>query len=169
MKRGSRKGGPDPIAIQEMLLQDVPAVAAIERVSLPTPWGERSFRNEILENPFASLFVVRRQESNAIIGFACVWLVEREMKINSLAVHPGWRKRGIGRRFLRFVLEYAVTQGCSEATLEVRPSNGSAIGLYRAAGFAVVGHRKRYYTDTLEDAVVMHLRLPSRDGLRTGS
>lgn len=166
MKRGARKSGPDSIAIQEMSLQDVPAVAAIEKVSLPIPWGERSFRNEILENPVAGLFVVRRQERKAIIGFACVWLVDREMRINSLAVHPGWRKRGIGRRFLRFLLEYAVTQGCSEAMLEVRPSNGSAIGLYRAAGFAAVGRRKGYYTDTDEDAVVMHLRLPSRDGVR---
>lgn len=162
MKRRPPHDGPDSIAIQEMTLQDVPAVAAIERVSLPTPWGERSFRHEILENPYASMFVVRRQQSDAIIGFACVWLVDGEMKINSIAVHPDWRDRGIGRRFLRFLLDYAVTQGCSEATLEVRPSNVSAIALYRSAGFVRVGRRKSYYTDTHEDAVVMHLRLPAR-------
>ena len=167
MRPGSGKGGPEPIAIQEMSLQDVPAVAAIEKVSMPTPWGEKPFRHEILENPFASLFVVRHQESETIIGFACVWLVDGEMKINSLGVLPAWRNRGIGRRSLRFLLDYAAAQGCSEATLEVRPSNVSAIGLYRAAGFKAVGRRRSYYTDTHEDAVVMHLRLAPRDGLRS--
>ncbi len=162
MRGGAARGGSEPIAILEMTLEDIPAVAAIERLSLPTPWGERSFRHEILKNPYASLFVVRGEKSGTIVGFACVWIVDQEMKINSLAVHPGWRRRGIGGQVVRFLIEFAASQGCLEATLEVRPSNGDAIRLYRKAGFGEAGRRRDYYADSHEDAVIMRLRLAGK-------
>ena len=40
-------------------------------------------------------------------------------------------------------------------TLEVRKSNESAIGLYKQFGFAPVGFRTNYYSDTGEDALIM--------------
>ncbi|MDF3835797.1 ribosomal-protein-alanine N-acetyltransferase, partial [Cupriavidus basilensis] len=42
--------------------------------------------------------------------------------------------------------------------LEVRPSNGGAIALYRQAGFAEIGRRKGYYPaagQVREDALVL--------------
>ena len=81
------------------------------------------------------------------------------MKINNIAVHPEFRARGVGTRFLKFLLEYASSQGCREVTLEVRPSNEVALHLYQQAGFVPVGRRKQYYTDTHEDAIVMWRRI----------
>ena len=40
-------------------------------------------------------------------------------------------------------------------TLEVRPSNATAIALYERFGFRSAGTRRRYYHDTGEDAVIM--------------
>ncbi len=138
-----------------MALQDIPAVLAIELESFPIPWGESSFRFEITENPYASLFVARFSGSRQTVGFASVWVIDQEMKINNIAVHPGWRARGIGSRFIRFLLGFAVEQGCREATLEVRPSNEAALRLYAKSGFRRVGRRKNYYADTHEDALLM--------------
>jgi ribosomal protein S18 acetylase RimI-like enzyme len=45
--------------------------------------------------------------------------------------------------------------GARYLTLEVRPSNAPALGLYRGRGFDVVGVRPRYYSDNGEDALVM--------------
>lgn len=152
------------LTISSMTLDDIPGVMEIENRSFPTPWSESSFRYEILENPYASLFVVRRRNPLAIIAFACVWIVNQEIKVNNIAVHPDWRTRGIGRRLLRFLIGFAREQGCREMTLEVRPSNEAALCLYRAAGFAIIGRRKQYYTDTHEDAIVMALPLgPERE------
>jgi ribosomal-protein-alanine N-acetyltransferase len=138
-----------------MALQDIPSVLEIETESFPIPWGESSFRFELLENPYASLFVVRLSGSRRIVGFASVWVIDQEMKINNIAVHPGWRARGIGARFLRFLLGFAEQQGCREATLEVRPSNDAALRLYAKSGFRRAGRRKNYYADTHEDALLM--------------
>src|SRR3712207_7623797 len=51
-------------------------------------------------------------------------------------------------------------QAGSEArfTLEVRTSNQSAIRMYERFGFRPAGHRRRYYHDNGEDALIMWLR-----------
>jgi ribosomal-protein-alanine N-acetyltransferase len=40
-------------------------------------------------------------------------------------------------------------------TLEVRKSNLAAIGLYARFGFQIMGERKHYYLDNLENALIM--------------
>jgi ribosomal-protein-alanine N-acetyltransferase len=130
-------------------------VLEIESLSFPTPWSLSSFRYELLENPYASLFGARTPGAPGVVGFACVWVIDQEMKINNIAVHPRWRGRGIGGRLLDHLLQFAVRLGCVEAVLEVRPSNEAARRMYARAGFRVVGRRKAYYSDTHEDALVM--------------
>jgi ribosomal-protein-alanine N-acetyltransferase len=160
----SRKGRErlGALSITPMSLEDIPGVMEIENQSFPIPWSESSFRYELLENPYSSLFVVRTREHPPVIAFACVWIIDQEMKINNIAVHPRGRSLGVGTRFLRFLLDHAASQGCREVTLEVRPSNDVALALYRTAGFIPVGRRKQYYTDTHEDAIVMWRRLEPR-------
>jgi len=131
----------------------------IEQRSFPTPWSESSFRYELLENPYASLFVARRREPAIVVAFACVWVVDQEIKVNNIAVHPDWRRRGVGRRLLRHLVDFARSLACREMTLEVRPSNEAALALYGEAGFAPIGRRKQYYTDTHEDAIIMGLAI----------
>lgn len=147
------------LTIASMALEDIPGVMEIEDRSFPTPWSESSFRYELLENPYASLFVVRRRDPATVVAFACVWVVDQEIRVNNVAVHPDWRCRGIGRRLLRHLVGFGRSQGCREMTLEVRPSNAAALALYDGAGFTRVGRRKQYYTDTHEDAIIMGLSI----------
>ncbi len=148
--------------IAGMSVEDIPGVLEIENVSFPTPWSESAFRYELQENPYASLFVAKTREQSTVIAFACVWIIDQEMKINNIAVRPEFRSRGVGARFLKFLLEYAGSQGCREVALEVRPSNDVALHLYRRSGFAPIGRRKHYYSDTHEDAIVMWRRIEPR-------
>jgi len=159
--RRQRLRAPAP-TFAPMALVDIPGVMEIENQSFPIPWSESSFRYELLENPYASLFVGRVRADPTIVSFACIWIVDQEMKINNIAVHPRVRGQGVGTRFLRFLLDHAAAQGCREVTLEVRPSNEAALALYRSAGFLPIGRRKQYYTDTHEDAIVMWRRIEPR-------
>src|SRR2546422_10773697 len=88
-------------SIMSMSVEDIPGVVEIENLSFPTPWSESSFRYELQENPYASLFVARTRELTTVIAFACLWIVDQEVKINNIAVHPAYRARGVGTRFLR--------------------------------------------------------------------
>jgi [ribosomal protein S18]-alanine N-acetyltransferase len=152
---------PPAVRIAPLELADLAAVAEIERLSFPTPWSLSSFRYELVENPYATLFGLR-PEHGPVVAFACTWVIDQELKINNIAVHPDWRGRGLGGRLVDFVLAFGRDQGCTEATLEVRPSNGAALRLYGRAGFRVVGRRRGYYSDTHEDALVMSCALEPR-------
>ena len=46
-------------------------------------------------------------------------------------------------------------------TLEVRTSNHGAIAMYERFGFRRAGHRRRYYHDNGEDALIMWLESPA--------
>jgi ribosomal-protein-alanine N-acetyltransferase len=74
-----------------------------------------------------------------------------EMEILNVAVHPGFRRRGLARRLIQRLLE-----GYRGAVfLEVRQSNLAARKLYHSLGFEVAGVRPDYYSSPGESAIVM--------------
>ncbi|NVM22553.1 MAG: ribosomal protein S18-alanine N-acetyltransferase [Desulfobacterales bacterium] len=129
----------------------------IETASFPAPWHRVSFEGELLEKTSHGLVVKQRQHGkpDRLIAYVFFRLVENEMHVLNLAVHPVYRRRGVAT----FLLQHSVTltkdRGVKKAYLEVRPSNDSAIKLYSKMGFSEVGRRHRYYKETQEDAIVM--------------
>lgn len=173
---------PAEISIEQMTLQDLPDVLAIERASFPIPFTEHLFRME-LNLDVANLFVARLRvsggrfpaaangensdaqmggsggERSSPLGYIDYWKVQDEIHLITIAVHPDWRHLSIGSRMLTHMIEDSRARGGKQATLDVRPSNTAAIALYRKFGFREVGVRKRYYQDNGEDALVMALDL----------
>jgi ribosomal-protein-alanine N-acetyltransferase len=136
-----------------MTVADLPEVQAIERASFTTPWPPHAYKTELETNRLASYLVVR--SDGHVVGYGGVWLMVDEAHITTFAVHPAWRRRGIGDRLLLELLDVALERGAREATLEVRLSNVPARRLYEKFGFRPVGLRPRYYTDDNEDALIM--------------
>jgi ribosomal-protein-alanine N-acetyltransferase len=148
-----------------MRVRDVAEVAAIEKASFHTPWPKRAFLDELRHPEISRCIVLRAPEGGPVAGYACCWVVGDELMINNVAVAAGARRRGGGRELMRHVMRAGALEGCASAWLEVRPSNDAAIRLYQGLGFEVVGRRRRYYTDTQEDALVMRAFLKA---LETG-
>jgi [ribosomal protein S18]-alanine N-acetyltransferase len=157
------------IVVRPMVLEDLDQVVAIDQSSFSLPWPARSFRYELLENDVARLWVAAAEtaaagtDANAagnhpiLVGMIVVWLILDEAHIATIAVHPGFRRLGIGWEIMRTALRGCAAQGAKSATLEVRENNVNAIEMYRKLGFKVVGRRKHYYMDTNEDAILMTL------------
>jgi ribosomal-protein-alanine N-acetyltransferase len=141
------------VRVEEMTADDIPAVLDIERASFLTPWPPEAFQQEVRHNRLARYLVAR--QGGAVVGYAGVWLMVDEAHITTFAVHPEWRRQGIGRRLLLAMLVVAEEMRATRMTLEVRVSNIAAQALYRDHGFAIAGRRERYYTDDGEDAYVM--------------
>ena len=141
-----------------MRVEDLEEVLQIERASFSMPWSRGAFAYEIERNRVARCWVMR--EEGRVVGYLCLWEVADELHITNVAVHPGWRRRGIGRTLLAHVLQDAGRRALSLVGLEVRPTNAEARALYESFGFRVVGRRRGYYYDTGEDALVMEARLP---------
>jgi len=151
---------PGTLKIRPMLLGDVPAVAALDQLSFSLPWPERSFRHEVLENDRARPWVAEWVTADGVIqlaGMAVVWVILDEAHVATFAVHPDFRRRGIGRQLLAAVLLQATGEGATLSYLEVRRSNLAAQALYTEFGYKVAGIRPRYYKDNFEDALLMTL------------
>ena len=90
-----------------------------------------------------------------IVGYGGMWLIINEAHITNIAVHPLFRKRGIGSGILLDMMRLANQElGIRKMTLEVRKGNHAAQSMYRKFGFLVAGERKHYYDDN-EDATIM--------------
>jgi ribosomal-protein-alanine N-acetyltransferase len=140
-----------------MVESDLDEVLPIERVSFATPWTRAAFSYEIEQNKVARCTAMR--SAGRVVGYVCLWEIGHEIHITNLAVHPEWRRRGVGRRLLAFAMAEGIARGVTLAFLEVRPSNAQALKLYEGLGFQVIGRRTGYYFDTGEDALVMEARL----------
>jgi ribosomal-protein-alanine N-acetyltransferase len=148
-----------PVFVRGITLDDVPAVMEIDRLSLTTPWSERSFHYELTENPASCLILAERERDvTQIVGFIGFWMLIDEAHISTIAVHPDCRRQGIGGILLLEAIRQAIERGAELVTLEVRQSNQGAISFYQKHGFEFVGKRVRYYRDNQEDAILMTRR-----------
>jgi len=138
---------------------DLPAVLEIETRSFPNPWHESTFRGEIQHRPISFPLVVVLDALERVIGYIIFWVIGEEAQINNVAMHPDFRRLGIGEQVLRQVIAQLRSSGVTMVTLEVRPSNTGAQTLYRKLGFRMIGLRKGYYTNPPEDAFVLALYL----------
>jgi len=144
------------VSIRLMQSDDLDTVAALEQELQKSPWSRQAFANE-LDKSFSEAFVVICDDK--MIAYATTWLLIDEMHINTLAVIPECRRMGIATWFLNAVLDRARATGICTALLEVRKCNRPAVRLYQQLGFTIVGERKAYYSDPIDDALLMTLHL----------
>jgi ribosomal-protein-alanine N-acetyltransferase len=111
--------------------------------------------SELTENIYAHYVVVKQE--GKVVAYSGMWVIVDEAHITNIAVHPHYRRRGIGEMLMKEMLERAKSHGALRMTLEVRVSNKTAQDLYIRLGFIATGIRRGYYSDTGEDATVMWL------------
>ena len=139
--------------------RDLRSVLEIETLSFPHPWHESTFRGEMQHRPISFPLVVVHTTLHRVIGYVIFWVIGEDVQINNIAVHPDFREMGIGAHVLQYVIGQVRLRGARLITLEVRPSNAAALGLYKKLGFKLLGIRKGYYTLPSEDALVLGLHL----------
>lgn len=151
----------EPYRIRRAERADVPALASIERRCFSDPWTEAGILESIQSE---TAFAVVAENAEGELGYLMARLSGEEGEILNLAVLPGHRRQGVGRRLLEHGLAFLVGRGVREAYLEVRESNLAARDLYLGFGFRPVGVRPHYYRNPAEDALVLRARLsPVRD------
>ncbi len=94
-------------------------------------------------------------------GFLIGSAIAGEAELLTLAVLPGARRKGAGRRLLAGFLDMAESREAQDIFLEVAADNAAAIALYQAAGFRQSGLRRGYYhrpSGEAVDALVLALR-----------
>lgn len=143
------------LQIRRLTLADLDQVMEIEPVAFGSHhWSRQSFTNE-LNNQSSAYFAAIDPGNGLICGYSGFWIIGEEGHITTLAVHPDYRRQGIGERLLINDIEAALGNSATWLILEVRVSNEAAQNLYHKYGFKSMGLRRRYYQDNDEDALVL--------------
>jgi ribosomal-protein-alanine N-acetyltransferase len=148
--------------IRPASLESLSEILAVEEACFSAPWTRKMLEGELSGNPFAHFLVARRRREEeaskqAILGYLCYWIVFEEVRLMNLAVIESMRHRGIARSLVSTALQTGVSQSAHRAVLEVRASNRAAQALYQGFGFSQTAVRPKYYTNPVEDAVLMEL------------
>jgi [ribosomal protein S18]-alanine N-acetyltransferase len=138
--------------------EDLDGVLALEEASFNNPTSREWYEDE-LKRPEVCFIYVLRTPDTPVAGFCAFWLVADQAHINNLAVLPELRGQRLGTQLLEAVIAEASHLGAILLTLEVRQSNEPALRLYEKAGFYREGVRKNYYTNPVEDALILSRKI----------
>jgi ribosomal-protein-alanine N-acetyltransferase len=161
-----------PPEIRPLAYADLPQAIAIERRAFSTPWSLAMF---VLELSKPSGICLAATSGGRLVGYLVCSRYDTVWHLMNVAVDDRLLRRGIATALLDHLFAKADRPG-EEYTLEVRPSNVPAIGLYERYGFRSEGKRRRYYHDNREDAAIMWRRVaptadaddPGAHGRRSG-
>lgn len=142
---------------RRMRMGDLNEVARLEKSLYDFPWSLGNFRDSLT----AGYDCWAVAHGDIVIGYAVLMVALEEGHLLNFAVSSEWQNQGIGRGFLRHMVEMARAAGCQIVYLEVRPSNLAARHLYRKSGFQQIAIRPEYYPalNGREDALFLGLSL----------
>lgn len=138
--------------IELMDSSHVEGVFEVSKLSLSEAWNLDSIEKE-LSNKLAKYLVAL--DGDKVIGFVGIWIVFDEGDITNIAVHPDYRKQGIGDLLMTNLISICKENNINSLTLEVRESNIPAQNLYKKHSFKEEGIRKNFYDNPKENAIIM--------------
>ncbi|MCR9279623.1 MAG: ribosomal protein S18-alanine N-acetyltransferase [Pseudomonadaceae bacterium] len=143
-----------------MLPDDLDQVMVVETRSYSFPWTHGIF-SDCLSADY-ECWVLEHPKVGQLAGHAVLNVAAGESHLLNICVLREYQGSGLGRLLLNHVVKRAGAREAERVFLEVRPTNRSAIALYKSAGFEEIGIRKNYYPSAQghEDAQVMALTLP---------
>jgi ribosomal-protein-alanine N-acetyltransferase len=149
------------LLIRGLTVADLDRVTEIgQRISQAPHWPRWVYESVLdTSSPRRLALVAEVPQTGMIAGFAVAGILAPEAELESIAVTAEAWRQGVGRRLFSGLAGKLRLAGVREIVLEVRASNGAALGFYRSLGFGETGRRTRYYADPIEDAVLMGLRL----------
>jgi ribosomal-protein-alanine N-acetyltransferase len=159
------------VKIRPALPADIPGILNLERQSATAGhWTEAQYRRAFQPGgpPRLALVVDGGSPSSAgtgahspaIMAFLIAQHLAPEWELENLVVAANVRRKGLGKRLLRALLDAARKTNSTSVFLEARESNFAARTLYEQAGFEQSGRRPFYYTNPSEDAILYRQTLP---------
>jgi ribosomal-protein-alanine N-acetyltransferase len=144
------------IGIRKTVKGYIDAIFQIEQEQFLHPWKKEFFYRELSHN-IAWFYVAENTKTKEIAGYILFWIIEETLELHDIAVKGSYKKKGIGRLMMEFMMETARDKGVEEMFLEVRQSNVEAVRFYEKFGFMQIDVRKNYYNNPVENALVYRL------------
>lgn len=135
--------------IRWMIRRDMFDVLDIEQRSFEFPWDEDAFIRCLRQRNAIGMVI---EKDERIVGYVIYELHRTRLHIINFAVHPDFRRAGVGQQMIGKLIGKLAPQRRSQILLEVRETNVPAQLFFRKMGFLAVSVLKDFYDDTTEDA-----------------
>lgn len=149
---------------------DLESIMPLERLIFEgDEWSANAMRGE-LANPQMYYLVAHEapdpehpQLGKEIVAYAGLFAPRGALEgdVQTIAVAPSARRRGLGRTLLTALIGEARNRGAATVFLEVRADNPGAQSLYESLGFVQIAIRENYYPADKMAAHVMKLDIPT--------
>lgn len=150
---GGKFNNPNAVTVRRMSASDAsPAYSILEESPEASIWSTESLQESVSQG-----VAWAAELDGRVAGILIGRVAADEFDILNLAVGKASRRRGVATQLVGAALEYARAAGALQAYLEVRASNEGGIAFYTRMGFRVCGRRPNYYSDPVEDAVLLVL------------
>lgn len=150
------------IRISSLTVVDLPSLEKLEKEIQLAFWGYENYRKFLEDYPeyFGCKVLVEPENGERLLGgFLFARSLFETLEILKLGVLPEYQRSGIGSQLMDAACAEGIGRGCNRCFLEVRRSNQGAITFYEKHKFKVAGMRLNYYTDPVEDAIIMERAL----------
>jgi ribosomal-protein-alanine N-acetyltransferase len=149
------------VHIRWMIRRDMPEVLQTEQESFEFAWTEEDFLRCLRQRNCIGMVA---EQGEKVVGFMIYELHKAKLHILNFAVHPLFRRGGVGAQMTAKLVSKLSSHRRTRITLEVRETNLSAQLFFRSQGFRATRVLRGFYEDSGEDAFLMQYRLPDDVG-----
>lgn len=147
------------IHIRWMIERDMPGVLQTEQLSFEFQWQEEDFRRYLQQSVCVGMIA---EHGETVVGFMLYELHKAKIHFLNFAVHPKWRRQGVGTQMVTKVVSKLFSHRRHRLTLELRETNLAAQLFFCKQGFRATRVLRNFYEDnTGEDAILMEYHLPA--------
>ncbi len=143
------------VHIRWMIRRDMPEVLKTETESFEFSWTEEDFLRCLRQRNCIGMVA---EQSEKVVGFMIYELHKSKLHILNFAVHPAYRRGGVGAQMISKLISKLSGHRRTRITLEVRETNLTAQQFFRSQSFRAVRVLRGYYEDSGEDAYLMQYR-----------
>ncbi len=146
------------VHIRWMIRRDMPEVLHAEQESFEYAWTEEDFLRCLRQRNCIGMVA---EQGERVVGFMIYELHKNKLHILNFAVHPSYRRCGVGTQMVSKLVSKLSSHRRTRITLEVRESNLTAQVFYRSQEFKAVRVLRTFYEDSGEDAYLLQYKLAS--------
>ena len=144
------------VHIRWMIRRDMPEVLQTEQESFEYAWTEEDFLRCLRQRNCIGMVA---EQGERVVGFMIYELHKAKLHILNFAVHPQYRRYGVGGQMVAKLIGKLSSHRRTKITLAVRETNLTAQLFFRDQIFRAVKVLRGYYEDSGEDAFLMQYRI----------
>jgi [ribosomal protein S18]-alanine N-acetyltransferase len=144
------------VHIRWMIRRDMPEVLHTEQESFEFAWTEEDFLRCLRQRNCIGMVA---EQGERVVGFMIYELHKNKLHILNFAVHPSYRRAGVGTQMVAKLISKLSSHRRTRITLEVRETNLNAQLFFRSQEFKALRVLRTFYEDSGEDAYLLQYKL----------